>query len=699
MSNVSTESGPQYLSQIQRNVDSVEYTISQDRGAGDSAQTESDYNLLIARDDGLVHGPSSASGTGSNHALQDYQMQLMLLEQLNTKRLLAARQLQDMEENTSNNRFKYSGTGEAASSAVQRVENAATSSGLPDDLEYHVFYRVFCANKHPKCHRRIYMDQPRRISVNGTYHLCGTQLVFDLDDLIAGLPSVAFIVYRDCICSSRTQSLILSNLTKPGTKFFQELISVVAEELHSAMQRNSMFAPDHQAYKLPTLESREYESSAALSTAPSEYSHRWLYHHREILRTEAVAAVAGSPIKALVSYITLHPDPLYRKCDELFARGMVTLDTLPWLFAPNTIVVSSQSSWLEAYILRRVPIEEGSTLRLACWNWGYDGHWFRRKDTTLSVNAPSYGEMRINQLAVYPLKYSTIEVYDNILASGKRFLNLTRQILASYEGPDYQGERIYPSDSRFMIDYQTYAKFHRSAGAFNFSRDSKADFDPWLETLSCDASLSDEHLLLLPLGIHGFYFKEKKWMHLLVEKIQPVNWNKTAFEQLVLPKRTKNLIKALVMVRKQTLDGSDLQIGLKGERDDIIAGKGSGLIMLLHGGPGTGKTLTAGKAHGYRTFEYSLTNPVAERYYSCNILPVHTNYFANLLSVAELAEMPLYSVTCGDIGTNPEAVEKYLNAVLHLGKKWNCGMLPSVRHYPMVTSHLYLQLSILIKWL
>jgi len=37
--------------------------------------------------------------------------------------------------------------------------------------------------------------------------------------------------------------------------------------------------------------------------------------------------------------------------------------------------------------------------------------------------------------------------------------------------------------------------------------------------------------------------------------------------------------------------------------------------------------------------------------------------------------MPLYSVTCGDIGSSPEAVEKYLNTVLHLGKKWNCVLL------------------------
>ena len=45
-----------------------------------------------------------------------------------------------------------------------------------------------------------------------------------------------------------------------------------------------------------------------------------------------------------------------------------------------------------------------------------------------------------------------------------------------------------------------------------------------------------------------------------------------------------------------------------------------------------------------------------------------------LISVAEIAEMPLYRVTCGDIGTSADMVEKYLNNVLTLGKEWNCGM-------------------------
>jgi len=61
--------------------------------------------------------------------------------------------------------------------------------------------------------------------------------------------------------------------------------------------------------------------------------------------------------------------------------------------------------------------------------------------------------------------------------------------------------------------------------------------------------------------------------------------------------------------------------------------------MLLHGSPGTGKTYTAE-------------------------------------SVAELAEKPLFRVTCGDIGTKPEDVEKYLESALHLGKSW--GVLPSL---------------------
>lgn len=82
-------------------------------------------------------------------------------------------------------------------------------------------------------------------------------------------------------------------------------------------------------------------------------------------------------------------------------------------------------------------------------------------------------------------------------------------------------------------------------------------------------------------------------MHLLVSNILPVEWNVSTFERLVLPKRIKELVKALVTVRALS-SRSALDLGAACQIQDIVAGKGKSLIMLLHGGPGTDKTLTAG---------------------------------------------------------------------------------------------------------
>lgn len=97
----------------------------------------------------------------------------------------------------------------------------------------------------------------------------------------------------------------------------------------------------------------------------------------------------------------------------------------------------------------------------------------------------------------------------------------------------------------------------------------------------------------------------------MADTILDVTWRSMLFSTIVIDLKAEEIVRALI---KQ----------IAGERStDLIAGKGSGLILLLHGGPSTDKTLTA------------------ER-------------------VAESAEKPLYRETCGDVGTRAESVEKYL---------------------------------------
>lgn len=72
--------------------------------------------------------------------------------------------------------------------------------------------------------------------------------------------------------------------------------------------------------------------------------------------------------------------------------------------------------------------------------------------------------------------------------------------------------------------------------------------------------------------------------------------------------------------------------------DDVIEGKGKGIILLLSGSPGVGKTLTAE-------------------------------------SVAEDMRVPLYMMSAGDLGLRPDQVEHSLRNVLEMVEKWNAVLL------------------------
>lgn len=97
-------------------------------------------------------------------------------------------------------------------------------------------------------------------------------------------------------------------------------------------------------------------------------------------------------------------------------------------------------------------------------------------------------------------------------------------------------------------------------------------------------SLKDDDYLLCNYLIPGFSLVDKRWCFFCVDLVKDVEYNMIAFESLILDRMYKQTILSLVKVHT----------GVGVPFDDVIKGKGKGLIFLLHGIPGVGKSLTAG---------------------------------------------------------------------------------------------------------
>ncbi|KAG5950093.1 hypothetical protein E4U53_005493 [Claviceps sorghi] len=150
--------------------------------------------------------------------------------------------------------------------------------------------------------------------------------------------------------------------------------------------------------------------------------------------------------------------------------------------------------------------------------------------------------------------------------------------------------------------------------------DSEAD--------SCPAFTDDDYLVASPVVL-GFSFSEKQWLEFSVSRIDDVQWNDDAWDSLVLPLETKDLVKALVKSRKYNLTQTI---------DDVMKGKGKGLVSVLHGPPGTGKTLTAE-------------------------------------GISELLQCPLYMASAGELGTDPKSLEVELQRILDICHSWGAILL------------------------
>jgi hypothetical protein len=230
------------------------------------------------------------------------------------------------------------------------------------------------------------------------------------------------------------------------------------------------------------------------------------------------------------------------------------------------------------------------------------------------------GEKSITDLPLRPL---TPEVKVQLATRGLRFLEITQKpAYLDYSGTiirkNWWSNQEYTAHGRVMVD----AKMMRKQDAQYFTRFDRYRDDE--QSLGNDRIGPELAWMAAPI-VFGFSFSTKKWGEMKVEQMGAVQFDKTAFDTLVLDPTKKSMVHALVKNH-----GTGFQ--------DIIKGKGGGTIFLLHGPPGTGKTLTAE-------------------------------------AIAELLERPLYSVSVGELGTEPITLETRLREILEMATTWNAVVL------------------------
>ncbi|KAF4954332.1 hypothetical protein FGADI_5355 [Fusarium gaditjirri] len=353
------------------------------------------------------------------------------------------------------------------------------------------------------------------------------------------------------------------------------------------------------------------------------FPYLWWFHRRDQIE-RAIAESDTDPhtyLSLLQNYIVDRLQGDWSKVDELTSKGLISLEYLDDTRQTKCYRILN---WLK----KRYPQShdsQASMIRAA--SWSYDGT-FKEIEDVFSITSPDLTpELKIESLSYYPQQFASAELSQLLLDRGKMFWQCRKRKYVSTS--EIGGDGLQNSlDSRFMIDMETYKYMHPEAAETKSTSIPKVidTIDP-LKGDHVELSPRNDFFMCLPTTIIGFNMHKKEWVTLDVHTLREVKWNHQAFDHLVVSKVTKELIKAVVMN----------QLGNKANAD-LIHGKGNGLFMLFHGGPGTGKTLTAE-------------------------------------SVAEIAKRPLYRVTCGDIGTKAEDVEKYLEVVLYLGKTWGCVVL------------------------
>ena len=365
-----------------------------------------------------------------------------------------------------------------------------------------------------------------------------------------------------------------------------------------------------------------------------------LYYYRKELAEYKDRADVDEKTKTHITFalnfLYSHMGATIKSYEEFLAAGMVKFGHLWMMFKPGMLIYERETE--ELFFLNKGDVSEtqcGPVYMLACYNIDYNGEKLGKVQRTITI--PGFANPRtISSLPVLPLEFceDPDAIKEKLLARAQRFIDLRgiHNLQHSKKGRvmvDAQTclLRVLPGDEDRKASQKkgmiVYEDCKCSCPVCKKHVDEKPeDYDHAVR------EITSAEMLLCSSTVLGFALSSHKWIQMRIDDLSAIEWSGDAIDRLVIDKRQKKVLSSLI----------NSAVFTSGVEGDVIGWKGRGLVMLLHGQPGTGKTLTAE-------------------------------------SVCESLRRPLYIVSGGELGANPEQVEKTLQEVLELSKLWKAVIL------------------------
>ncbi|OJI97958.1 hypothetical protein ASPVEDRAFT_24871 [Aspergillus versicolor CBS 583.65] len=403
------------------------------------------------------------------------------------------------------------------------------------------------------------------------------------------------------------------------------------------------------------------------------FFYRWSRFCQILERQKKEDPTAATYTQLLFDVLKAELAETMAEVDDLLQHRVVTYRMLWALFEPGVCVVTSASGSERFFLVEDCEYNDekgylGVVVRFVDWDGKRFGY-----DTGCLAICGFAGTKAITDLDVFPVAFhpSREQAEAAAISRGRRFRELCGLQYMAYSGlitykvGDTTIEKN--TDGRIVIDASSF--FHAMPGRqihleplgsipasphIEVGDDHHTPEDPGHLLLRmhrdnrsvlsnrkmigniaskenndvAEEELLEKHFLLCTTYVRGFSLKLKIWAEFALEGIRTINWNDSAYPQLMLPAGYRDLVLAFV----------EGQANNKDVFDDVIEGKGLGVIMLFVGSPGTGKTLTAE-------------------------------------SIADKVRKPLYVLSSGELGQDAGVVEQRLQDALKLAEKWDAVLL------------------------